>query len=96
MQEPNSKVLCSHVLEHVDAEMHRILAANGVALLMTPIIEGWPDTYENPAIIDRTSEKYTSIRRIMFGIAARISVTAFGEQASRLRNYLRRIDKRKT
>ncbi|MET4322934.1 SAM-dependent methyltransferase [Bradyrhizobium sp. RT5a] len=50
-------VLCSHVLEHVDdsaalKEMHRILAENGVALLMTPIIEGWPDTYENPAIID--------------------------------------------
>jgi SAM-dependent methyltransferase len=50
-------VLCSHVLEHVDDraalnEMHRILADNGTALLMTPVIEGWSDTYENPAIVE--------------------------------------------
>ena len=29
------------------AEMHRILVIRGIALLMTPIVEGWATTYEN-------------------------------------------------
>jgi SAM-dependent methyltransferase len=50
-------ILCSHVLEHVDdraalAEMHRVLVVGGVALLMTPLIEGWATTYENGAIAE--------------------------------------------
>jgi hypothetical protein len=50
-------ILCSHVLEHVDdraalAEMHRILVVDGVALLMTPIVEGWATTYENRTITE--------------------------------------------
>ncbi|MBR0797150.1 class I SAM-dependent methyltransferase [Bradyrhizobium jicamae] len=49
-------ILCSHVLEHVDdraalGEMRRILTDNGVALLMTPVIEGWSETYENPSVV---------------------------------------------
>ena len=49
------RILCSHVLEHVDdakalAEMFRMLKPGGKALLMTPIVEGWAKTYENPAI----------------------------------------------
>lgn len=44
-------VVCSHVLEHVDdrkalAEIFRILTPGGVAILMFPIIEGWPRTLE--------------------------------------------------
>lgn len=47
-------VVCSHVLEHVDdrkamREIHRILRPGGVALLMTPVVEGWDDTYEDEA-----------------------------------------------
>ena len=47
-------VVCSHVLEHVDdvkalEEMYRILTPGGRALLMVPIIEGWDETYEDPA-----------------------------------------------
>ncbi len=50
-----TRVICSHVLEHVDdrkalAEMHRILAPGGFAVLSTPVCEGWPETYENPDI----------------------------------------------
>jgi SAM-dependent methyltransferase len=45
-------VVCSHVLEHVDdkaalAEIHRVLAPGGKALLMFPVVEGWENTYEN-------------------------------------------------
>jgi ubiquinone/menaquinone biosynthesis C-methylase UbiE len=45
-------VLCSHVLEHVDdrralGEIFRILRPGGTAVLMTLVIEGWPETYEN-------------------------------------------------
>lgn len=49
------RIICSHVLEHVDdaralAEMFRILAPGGMVILMTPIVEGWASTYENSAI----------------------------------------------
>lgn len=49
------RVVCNHVLEHVDdrlalAELFRILVPGGKALLMTPVVEGWAQTYENPAI----------------------------------------------
>jgi SAM-dependent methyltransferase len=48
-------VVCFHVLEHVNdalalKEMYRILRPGGVAVLMTPVIEGWSTTYENPAV----------------------------------------------
>lgn len=51
------RIVCNHVLEHVDdskalAEMFRILRPGGIALLMTPVIEGWAKTYENPAVTD--------------------------------------------
>lgn len=50
-------IVCSHVLEHVDdraalKEMRRVLKENGIALLMTPVIEGWSETYEDPAIVE--------------------------------------------
>jgi SAM-dependent methyltransferase len=48
-------IVCSHVLEHVDdrkalSEMFRVLRPKGLALMMTPIIEGWRETYENNAV----------------------------------------------
>jgi ubiquinone/menaquinone biosynthesis C-methylase UbiE len=48
-------IVCSHVLEHVDdrkalAQMFKVLDRGGVALLMTPIIEGWDESYENSAV----------------------------------------------
>lgn len=50
-------VLCSHVLEHVDdrkalAELRRVLATGGFAVVMVPIVEGWQTTYENPDVTD--------------------------------------------
>lgn len=49
------RVICNHVLEHVNdckalSEMFRILRPGGVAVLTTPIVEGWAETYENPAV----------------------------------------------
>lgn len=51
------RIVCNHVLEHVDdrkalAEIFRVLAPGGIALLSTPIVEGWARTYENPAITE--------------------------------------------
>lgn len=49
-------VLCNHVLEHVGddrkamAEIHRVLAPGGFAVLMVPIVDAWAETYEDPAI----------------------------------------------
>jgi len=45
-------IICNHVLEHVDdgkavAEFYRMLKPGGVALLSTPVVEGWRETYEN-------------------------------------------------
>jgi SAM-dependent methyltransferase len=59
-------IICFHVLEHVDdrvalSEMHRVLAQQGMALLMTPVIEGWDYTYENSAVVTPLD------RRVHFG-----------------------------
>jgi SAM-dependent methyltransferase len=51
-------ILCFHVLEHVNddrrafSELRRVLSQNGIALLMTEVIEGWQKTYEDSSIID--------------------------------------------
>jgi SAM-dependent methyltransferase len=58
MDLPNGSVdlfVVNHVLEHVDyrkalAELFRCLSPGGRALLTMPIVEGWPTTYENPAV----------------------------------------------
>jgi SAM-dependent methyltransferase len=48
-------IVCSHVLEHVDdrkalGEMRRVLAPQGVVLLLTPVVDAWDRTYENTDI----------------------------------------------
>lgn len=48
-------VICSHVLEHVDdtralPELYRVLTPEGILLVMVPIIDAWPTTYENLSI----------------------------------------------
>ena len=55
-------VVCSHVLEHVDdkkalCEIYRVLKPGGVALIMLPVIEGWAQTYENPAVTSPEDRK---------------------------------------
>jgi len=49
------RIICSHVLEHVDdaaalTEMLRLLKPGGKLALMTPVVEGWARTYENPEV----------------------------------------------
>ncbi|MEX0759169.1 MAG: class I SAM-dependent methyltransferase [Tistlia sp.] len=49
-------VMANHVLEHIPddraafAEMFRILAPGGLAVITVPVVEGWERTYEDPAI----------------------------------------------
>jgi SAM-dependent methyltransferase len=48
-------VLCSHVLEHVNdrtalSELYRIIRPGGALVIMVPVIEGWPATFEDSAI----------------------------------------------
>jgi SAM-dependent methyltransferase len=51
-------IVCSHVLEHVpdDAkairELNRVLAPNGSAILMVPILLGLQQTDEDPSVTD--------------------------------------------
>jgi SAM-dependent methyltransferase len=52
------RVMCNHVLEHVDdaralREVFRILTPGGVAIFTTPVVEGWAATYENPAVTSK-------------------------------------------
>jgi len=48
-------VMTNHVLEHVDdkaalAEMFRVLRPGGQAVITVPMIEGWDETHEDPAL----------------------------------------------
>ena len=65
--ETTNFVIANHVLEHVnDAkaayEIWRILVSGGVLIASVPLIEGWENTYENPA-----KAKTASDRAIHFG-----------------------------
>ncbi|MEM9059902.1 MAG: methyltransferase domain-containing protein [Pseudomonadota bacterium] len=47
-------IIANHVLEHVDdarafAEMYRVLRPGGQAVITVPMIEGFDETYEDPA-----------------------------------------------
>jgi len=64
-------VMAHHVLEHVDdraalAEMYRVLAPGGQAVLTVPMIEGWDESYEDPALETEAE------RRLGYGDAAHL------------------------
>lgn len=47
-------IICLHVLEHVNdraaiRELYRVLRPEGLLIAMFPIVEGWEETYEDPA-----------------------------------------------
>lgn len=49
-------VVAFHVLEHVNdkkamAELFRIVRPGGCLVTMVPLVDGWAETYENPAVI---------------------------------------------
>ena len=58
IKQPNESwdiVVALHVLEHVNDELairetYRILKPGGKCIFMTPMIEGWSATYENPSV----------------------------------------------
>jgi SAM-dependent methyltransferase len=57
-------VVCLHVLEHVDdraavSELYRVLRPGGLLIAMFPIVEGWPQTFEDPS-------KSTEVDRLLF------------------------------
>ncbi|WP_336328830.1 class I SAM-dependent methyltransferase [Halovenus sp. HT40] len=81
-------IICSHVLEHIPddraamSEMYRILAPNGVALVMVPKAKTREDTYEDESITsprDREKEFGTRSHVRLYGmdISQRLSETGF-------------------
>jgi predicted SAM-dependent methyltransferase len=55
-------IIANHVLEHVDdgralAEIFRVLRSCGELVCMVPLVEGWCETYENPAITSPTDRE---------------------------------------
>ena len=80
------RVVCSHVLEHVDdakalAEMHRILKPGGKLAVMTPVVEGWARTYENPSVdgpVERNLHFGQSDHVRMYGRDVRDRIRAAG------------------
>lgn len=83
-------LVASHVLEHVDdrkalAEAYRVLRPGGHLILMLPIVEGWDETYEDSAIMDRAGRElhfgqFDHVRR--YGADVRDRVRAAGFQLS--------------
>jgi SAM-dependent methyltransferase len=81
------RILCSHVLEHVDdakalRELFRVLVPGGEAVLMLPVVEGWATSYEDPAITDeagRTAhfQQWDHVRIFGADIRRRIAAAGF-------------------
>ncbi|HEX8639915.1 MAG TPA: methyltransferase domain-containing protein [Allosphingosinicella sp.] len=79
-------VIASHVLEHVDdrralTELFRILEPGGQLIAMVPIVEGWSQTFEDPALASREERaryfgRYDHVR--FYGSDFRDRVTTAG------------------
>ena len=55
-------VMTNHVLEHVDdraalAEMFRVLKRGGQAVITVPMLEGWDETHEDPALVTEAERR---------------------------------------
>ncbi|HWA49365.1 MAG TPA: class I SAM-dependent methyltransferase [Dongiaceae bacterium] len=80
-------VVANHVLEHVDdrkalAEIRRVLAPGGLAILSFPIAAGFAQTYENPAITSKAGRalhfgQWDHIRYYGADAADRIAAAGF-------------------
>ncbi len=80
-------IICLHVLEHVDdrgalLELRRILARDGILIVMVPVVEGWDITYENSAIVrpaERTAHfgQWDHVRTYGRDLRDRISKAGF-------------------
>lgn len=80
-------VFANHVLEHVDdaaalAEIHRILRPGGQVVLTVPMVEGWAETYEDPALDTAArTRRYCDPDHLRFyGRDLRTRITAVGFQ----------------
>lgn len=56
-------VIANQVLEHVDdraalLEIHRVLRAGGRMAVSVPLVEGWPETYDDPSITTAKDRTY--------------------------------------
>jgi SAM-dependent methyltransferase len=81
-------IACSHILEHVDdrkalAELYRVLRPGGSLIIMIPVIEGWSETYENPAITDERERhihfgQFDHVRYYGADVRQRIQRAGFG------------------
>lgn len=84
-------VVANHVLEHVDdrkalAEIHRILAPRGLAILSFPLALAFERTYENPAVTSRADRdlhfgQWDHIRYYGADAAERIAAAGFAVEA---------------
>ncbi len=87
-------IICSHVLEHVEAdraamrELHRVLAPGGWLIVMVPIDVGRASTYEDPAVRtpadrERAFLQSDHVRLYAPDIAQRLADVGFAVQRER-------------
>jgi SAM-dependent methyltransferase len=96
------RLICNHVLEHVDddrralAEIHRVLAPGGWAILMSPVDRRRATTLEDPAVVtpeERHRVFGQSDHQRLYGrdYAERLAAAGF---EVRVEDYLDRLDER--
>ena len=92
-------ILCSHVLEHVDAdraamrELYRVLAPGGWAIVMVPLDVGRTATYEDasiraPAERERAFGQWDHVRLYALDIVERLGEAGFAVERERFARTL--------